>query len=142
MLFTYKNVVSDGEGNQVTVYQGFPISDVLDFELISFFNEADNTSQERMLVRLKTQVQSVIDKPKYNKGNVLVRTEKSLETIPVVHTINFKEDIEAFFGGELPKTLSTLCAEMHKTNRISVSPENNPVLTPVAELKEETVETE
>lgn len=131
MLFTYKNVVSDGQGNQVTVYQGFPIEDVLDFEFLSFYDENTETSQERMLVRLKTQVLSVTEVPKYNKNNVVVRVEKQEKLVPVVHNINFSEDIKKFFiVANSDTVLSTedfknynkdfefALKEMHTTNRV------------------------
>lgn len=120
MLFTYKNVVSDGQGNQVTVFQGFPIEDVLDFEFISFYDEATEKSQERMLVRLKSQVLSITESPKYNKNNVLVRVEKQEKLIPVTHTINFSEDIERFLtlGVENTSEFGYMLTQMHKTNVI------------------------
>lgn len=144
MLFIYKNVVSDGK-NQVTVYQGFPVEDVLDFEFLSFLDENTDTSEERLLVRLKTQVLALTEVPKYNKNNALVRVEKQEKLVPVVHNINFSDDIKKFFIlSDYNKVLSAVDSknydkdfefalkEMHTTNRITktATPADEAVLDP------------
>lgn len=111
-LFTYKNIVSDGK-NLITVYQGFPKENVLDFEFVAFKDEASGEVRQKLVVRLKDQVLNVVEQPKLNARGQFIKMEKTEKVVPVVHTISFIEDITNFFGEE---RTDAFMVDMEQTN--------------------------
>jgi len=96
-MFIYKNIVKGQQGEDITLYQGFPENNVIDFELVAMTNTLTNDYQQKLLIRLKDQVSTYVDEPKFNSKNQFVKMTRVEKTIPVIHTVSEKEDILNLF---------------------------------------------
>lgn len=97
-MFIYKNQTTNEKGKEIIFYQGFPLSNVLDFELLSMTNTVLEETQQKLLVRLKDKVLSVVDEPKFNAKGIFTKTVKVEKSLPVIHSISDKADIVNFFA--------------------------------------------
>lgn len=117
-MYIYKNVTKDNEGKEITFYQGFPLSNVLDFELLAMTNTVLKETQQKLLVRLKDKVLSVVDEPKFNAKGIFTKTVKVEKSLPVIHSISNKEDIINFFTLSQNSKISEKLDEMGSKNLV------------------------